>query len=101
MAEDLQELQVAEFPGAGLGEAGVEGLQHPAQLQGAQRRGQRVVVDDRRGAARRAVGVLMGCRRLGAGGAVGQGRVGGEPGEQLGLAVQERGPRVRVGARAR
>jgi hypothetical protein len=28
VAEDLQELEVAQFPGAGLGEAGVEGVQH-------------------------------------------------------------------------
>jgi hypothetical protein len=36
VAEDLQELQMAEFPGAGLGQPGVEGLQHPAQLERAQ-----------------------------------------------------------------
>ena len=36
VAEDLQELEVAEFPGAGLGEAGVEGVQHPGQFQRAQ-----------------------------------------------------------------
>ena len=36
VAEHLQELQVAEFAGAGLGQAGVEGVQHPGQLQGAQ-----------------------------------------------------------------
>jgi hypothetical protein len=33
VAEDLQELDVAEFPGAGLSQAGVEGLEHPGQLQ--------------------------------------------------------------------
>ena len=33
LAEDLQEVQVAEFPGVGLGEAGVEGGEHPGQLQ--------------------------------------------------------------------
>jgi hypothetical protein len=33
VAQDLQELQVPEFPGAGLGQARVEGLQHPAQLE--------------------------------------------------------------------
>ena len=58
VAEDLQELQVAEFPGAGLGQAGVEGLQHPAELQRAQRRGQRVVVDDRRAHGVRPSGVV-------------------------------------------
>ena len=46
-AEHLQELQVPELAGAGLGEPRVEGLQHPAQFQRAQRRGQGVVVDDR------------------------------------------------------
>ena len=33
LAQDLEEVQVAEFPGAGLGEAGVEGGEHPGQLQ--------------------------------------------------------------------
>ena len=37
LAEDLEEVQVAEFAGAGLGEAGVEGGEHPGQLQVAQR----------------------------------------------------------------
>ena len=36
LAEDLQEVQVAEFAGGGLGQAGVEGLEHAGQLQGAQ-----------------------------------------------------------------
>jgi hypothetical protein len=36
VAEDLEEFQVSEFPGAGLGQAGVEGGQHAGQLQGAQ-----------------------------------------------------------------
>ena len=36
-AQDLQEVQVAEFPGAGLDEPGVEGLQHAGQLQVPQR----------------------------------------------------------------
>ena len=35
-AEDLEEVDVAEFPGAGLGKAGVDGGEHPGQLQGAQ-----------------------------------------------------------------
>ena len=33
LAQDLEELEVAELPGAGLGEAGVEGVEHPGQLQ--------------------------------------------------------------------
>ena len=37
LAQDLEEVQVAEFPGAGLGEAGVEGGEHAGQLQVAQR----------------------------------------------------------------
>jgi hypothetical protein len=36
LAEDLQEVQVPEFAGLGLGEAGVEGFQHAGQLQRAQ-----------------------------------------------------------------
>jgi hypothetical protein len=36
VAEHLEELDVAEFPGSGLGEAGFEGLEHPGQLQGPQ-----------------------------------------------------------------
>jgi hypothetical protein len=36
VAQDLQELEVAKFPGAGLGQAGVEGVQHAGQLQRAQ-----------------------------------------------------------------
>ena len=46
LAQDLQEVQVAEFPGAGLGEAGVEGVQHAGQFQVAQRGGQRAAVGD-------------------------------------------------------
>ncbi|MFE9122858.1 hypothetical protein [Streptomyces sp. NPDC007172] len=34
LAEDLQEVEVAEFAAVGLGEAGVEGLQHAGQSQG-------------------------------------------------------------------
>src|SRR6267154_725976 len=33
LAQDLQEVQVAEFPGVGLGEAGVQGVQHAGQFQ--------------------------------------------------------------------
>jgi hypothetical protein len=36
VAEDLQEVQVAELAGLGLDEAGVEGFQHARQLQRAQ-----------------------------------------------------------------
>ena len=36
VAEDLQELQVAQFAGPGLGQPGVEGVQHAGQLQRAQ-----------------------------------------------------------------
>ena len=46
LAQDLEEVQVAEFAGAGLGEAGVEGGEHPRQLQVAQRRGERAAVGD-------------------------------------------------------
>ena len=46
LAEDLQEVQVAELPGAGLGEAGVEGGEHPGQLQLPQRGGERAAVGD-------------------------------------------------------
>ncbi len=35
-AQDLEELDVAEFAGAGLGEPGLEGVQHPGQPQDAQ-----------------------------------------------------------------
>jgi hypothetical protein len=45
LAEHLKELQVAEFARVGLGEPGVESLQHAGQLQLAQRRGERVVID--------------------------------------------------------
>ena len=47
LAEDLEEVQVAEFPGAGLGEAGVEGGEHAGQLQLAQRGRERAAVGDR------------------------------------------------------
>jgi hypothetical protein len=33
VAEDLQELEVAQLPGPGLGEAGIEGVQHPGEFQ--------------------------------------------------------------------
>jgi hypothetical protein len=46
LAQDLQEVQVAELPGAGLGEAGVEGGEHPRQLQLPQRGGERAAVGD-------------------------------------------------------
>ena len=96
VAEDLEELQVSEFPGAGLGQAGVEGLQHPAELEGAQRAGQGVVVHDRR--VDRRAGERWACscrvavgRSPSAGGSVTAmrpGCCGGDPGEQLGLASQ-------------
>lgn len=35
-AENLQELRVVELAGAGLGKAGIEGVEHPAQRQLAQ-----------------------------------------------------------------
>ena len=35
VAERLEELEVTEVPGSGLSEAGVEGVQHARQLQGA------------------------------------------------------------------
>src|ERR1022692_4184811 len=35
-AQDLEEVDVAEVPGAGLGEAGVDGGEHPRELQRAQ-----------------------------------------------------------------
>jgi hypothetical protein len=37
---------VAEFPGAGLGQAGVDGVEHAGQLQGAQCPFQRAGLDD-------------------------------------------------------
>ena len=46
-AEDLQEFQVAEVPRLGLVKARVEGLQHAAELEGAQRAGQGIGVHDR------------------------------------------------------
>ena len=45
VAEDLQEVQVAEFTGGGLGQAGVEGLEHAGQLEGAQALAQRGLQD--------------------------------------------------------
>jgi hypothetical protein len=33
LAQDLEEVQVAEFPGVRLGQAGVEGAQHAGQFQ--------------------------------------------------------------------
>jgi hypothetical protein len=35
-AQDLEEVDVAEFPGAGLGQPALDGLQHAGQLEGAQ-----------------------------------------------------------------
>jgi hypothetical protein len=35
LTQDLQELQVAQGAVAGLGQAGVQGFQHPGQFQGA------------------------------------------------------------------
>jgi hypothetical protein len=49
LAQDLEEVQVAEFPGAGLGEAGVEGGEHAGQLEAAQRGRERAAVGDRDG----------------------------------------------------
>ena len=46
LAQDLEEVQVAEFPGVGLGEAGVEGVEHAGQFQVPQRGGQRAAVGD-------------------------------------------------------
>ena len=46
LAQDLQEVQVAEFPGGGLGEPGVEGGEHAGQFQLPQRGGQRGAVGD-------------------------------------------------------
>ena len=48
LAEHLEELEVAELTGGGLGEAGFEGVEHPGQLQGAQRRLQLVAAGHRR-----------------------------------------------------
>jgi hypothetical protein len=36
VAQDLEELQVAELAGAGLGKAGVQGVEHAGKLQGAE-----------------------------------------------------------------
>src|SRR5579875_3492496 len=49
LTQHLEELQVAQFPGAGVGEAGIEGGQHPWQFQCPQRRGEPVAVGDRGG----------------------------------------------------
>ena len=46
LAQDLQEVQVAEFPGVRLGQAGVEGVQHAGQFQVAQGCGQGAAVGD-------------------------------------------------------
>ena len=46
LAQDLQEVQVAEFPGVRLDETRVEGLEHAGQFQVAQRGGQRAAVGD-------------------------------------------------------
>ena len=46
LAEDLEEVQVAELAGVGLGEAGVEGGEHPGQLQFPQRGRERAAVGD-------------------------------------------------------
>ena len=47
-AKDLEELQVPELAAAGLGQPGVEGLEHPGELEGAQGLAQPVVGDHRR-----------------------------------------------------
>ena len=39
-AQDLEEVDVAEFAGAGLGELGVDGVEHAGQFQSAQRAGE-------------------------------------------------------------
>ena len=44
LAEDLEEVQVAELAGVGLGEAGVEGSEHAGQLQVPERGGQGAAV---------------------------------------------------------
>ena len=36
-AEHLQEFQVSEFPVAGLGQAGVEGVEHAGEFEGLER----------------------------------------------------------------
>jgi len=46
LAEDLEEVQVAEFPGSGLGQAGVQGGEHAGQLEVAQRGCERAAVGD-------------------------------------------------------
>ena len=46
LAQDLEEVQVAEFPGVGLGEAGVQGGEHAGQLQVAQRGREGAAVGD-------------------------------------------------------
>ena len=44
-AQDLEEVDVAEFPGSGLGQPGLDGLQHAGQLEGAQCRVQGTGLD--------------------------------------------------------
>src|SRR6266566_881338 len=46
LAQDLEELDVAEFPGPGLGQAGVDGVEHARQLQRPQCPLQRAGLDD-------------------------------------------------------
>ena len=73
VAEHLQELDVAEFPGAGLGQAGFEGLEHPGQLQRAQRLVQGGF-DDHADTPCSAMAVRSAVARVGAaGGAIGAG----------------------------
>lgn len=38
LAQDLEELQVAQLPGAGLGQPGFQGVEHAAEREGAQGR---------------------------------------------------------------
>ena len=49
LAQDLQEVQVAQFAGVGLGQAGVQRAEHAGQFQVAQPGGQRAAVSDGRG----------------------------------------------------
>jgi len=46
LAQHLEEVQVTQFPGAGLGQAGIEGAEHAGQFQVAQRGGQGAAVGD-------------------------------------------------------
>jgi hypothetical protein len=85
VAEDLQELQVPEFPARAWASRASRVCSIPPSFSAR---------SDAVSALLSMIGVLfMGCpvpAGRSAGGA------GGEPGEQLGLAVAERGPRVRV-----